>query len=285
MSDGAASAVDAMFGKEGGEQPAEEQAKPSDPNRPEWAPENFWAEGKLDAQALAKSWRDGRAEITRLQQAAKAAPAASEELPESPEGYWKEVDFGPIEQASPKAFASMGGSEGKSTRHFLTVAHRNGIGPERARTMLGEYLSTLEPDVPDTVVMDDAEKLKAAIGGLGPNGPRIADDVHAWLRAQEERQVFNEDQMGVLGTLVRDKAGLSLLYELVRQRQDAGPPAANGVGMIDVASEANDVFELMKQDATWRDPAKRAEVERRFEQLRERGAMKDLLASSGPQVV
>ena len=282
MSDGAASAVDAMFGKEGGEQPAEEQAKPSDPNRPEWAPENFWAEGKLDAQALAKSWRDGRAEITRLQQAAKAAPAGGEELPEAPDGYWKEVDFGAIEKASPKAFASMGGGEGKSTRQFLTVAHRNGIGPEKARTMLGEYLSTLEADVPDSVVMSDADKLKAAIGGLGPNGPRIADDVHAWLRAQEERQVFNEDQMGVLGTLVRDKAGLSLLYELVRQRQDAGPPAANGAGMVDVASEAKDVFEAMKDPMTWRDPNRRADIERRFEALNERGAMKEYLTPSTP---
>ena len=289
---GAAEAIDKLFGggsePEKTETPEQQQTGTPDPSRPDWAPENFWKEGKLDGQAWGKSWKDTRAELTRAQQRVKElekARGSSEEVPEAADAYWKDQAFDELKGKAPKAFTLAGGNEGASVQAFLRTAHANGIGPEKARAMLGSYLEQLEPTLPDTIGQTQEERFKAAVAAQGPNGARIATDTQRWLRAQAEKGAFTENQVSLLGDLVSDGEGLGLLYALIRQRQDAGPPVSDTTGTLDVHSEEQDVWKAMQDPETWKDPEKRRDVERRFAAVRKRGGLADKVNPTNPAMV
>lgn len=270
-----ANAVGALFGKtpapaapEDGSAPEPEGA----PGKPEWLPDAFWtkseAGGQINVEAMAKSWRDTRGSLNAANERVKALEGQGrDEVPTEADGYWGGMDADALAQAAPKAFSAGGGADGVGVKNLMRAMHANGVGPERARAVLRGYYEGMEEALPAELGMSDDDARKAAIGHQGPNGQRIADDVETWLTSRHEAQPFPDEQMEVMGQMVRSGPGLGLLYNLMRQTADSGPPVGRHTVQVDRAARADELKKLMADPANWNSKDGRARIEALFDEV------------------
>ena len=144
---------------------------------------------------------------------------------------------------------------------YLRAAHKAGIPPAKAQEMLGDFFEVHNEHMP-APAPPDAERLAKAKAYLGPNGDKISEDVRIWLTDRAATQAFTEEQIGVLGDMVKSGPGLSTLYSLMRAQMGSGPPT--GTMRIDRHSEEQALRKMMAAD-DWK--SNRAEIERRWTAL------------------
>lgn len=273
--------ISEMFGKggEASQKPADGVQAPQEGSgegtpstgRPEWLSEAFWKAnesgdgGEINVEGLSKSWRDTRASLNTANERIKALEkgSGSEAVPETADEYYGGVDLAELEKASPKAFAATSRSNMEEAKQLLVAAHKNGVGPEKARAILSDYYASLEGLLPDTLLQSEQDRMSAAIKHQGAHGQRVADDVETWLSAKAERGSFNDEQLGVLRSLVQSGPGLSLLYGLMRETQRSGPPVGMGQIRYDRSSLQEEFDKLAKDPDILQDP----KGQRRLEEL------------------
>ena len=271
-----ASPIGAMFGKNETAPAAPAEQANGSAGRPEWLPDNFWQAnesgdgGSVNVEGLAKSWRDTRSALNAANEQLKARQEGADELPEQVESYWQDLDADELAEAFPKAWKASGGAvDSPSIANMMRALHKQGVGVERARAAMRDYFGAQEANLPDSLGQSEQEQLAAAIAHQGAHGQRIADDVETWLSAKHQAGAFNEEQMGVLGQLVRSGPGLGLLYGLMRQGQSSGPPVGrHSTVQIDRAGTQEELDKLMRDPDAYRTPEGRAKIERLFDQTR-----------------
>ena len=243
-------------------QPEPEQTA-QDPTRPDWAPEAFWRDGAVQTEAMAKSWTDTKAELTRTQQALAEAKRTQAELPQRPDEYWNDLDYEALERNAPNAYA-RGGKDSMTIKAFMTSAHAQGIPKEAAQRMASDYYRMMNDVLPEPKTQE--QRLDEAIGGLGPNGKRIAADTTAWLRKEHAAGSFTDEQMAEIGEMVQTSRGLSTLYALSRVRSGGGPPSVPNGQHVDRMSEERDLSRLMADPNALSDD-RRGEIRSRYHAL------------------
>ena len=249
--------------------PAPEPAAGSgtpDPNRPEWVPEPFWDGEKkaVRAEDMAKSWRDTKADHTRLSQEIAELKKGAPQVPEAPDVYWAELDAEALKAAAPNSVHAAGGADGETVKSFMRSAHAHGVPPETARAMLTDYFKGVNPHLP--AQQSAAERMQAAIRHQGPNGQAIANDTQAWLEQKAKGGAFTGESIGVLQQLVQSGPGLSMLYNLMRTSQSSGPPSAAGASIaVDRATEERKLKEMLADPVARK--TKMAEIEARYNAL------------------
>ena len=255
---GAPGDISALFG-EGATHPKGEGTSPPTeaPEPPETyvegrVPKAFYREdGQHDYNGLSKSWFDTRSAYQTAQARIKELEAAAaESAPEAWEAYAAKLDWEAVKARAPNAYLG-GGDENTAAMALLRRLHEQGMPLTKAQAFTEAYYEDLNGLVPER--RSDDERLKAAVGSLGPNGPAIASEVQSWLAGQHARQAFSTDQLEVLKQMTHDGTALSLLQRLARQGASTAPPGA-----------------LPGMETEKVDPAaRRAELERRM------GAMSD----------
>ena len=188
-------------------------------------PKAFYREdGQHDIAGLSKSWFDTRSAYQSAQARIKELEkAAAEGAPEAWEGYAGKLDWDAVAKRAPNAYLG-GGDENTAAMALLRRAHEAGMPLSKAQSFVEGYYEDLNGLVPEH--RPDEERLKDAVGSLGPNGPAIAQEVQGWLESQHAKQPFTEHQLGVLKQMTHDGTALSLLQRLARQGTSAAPPAS-----------------------------------------------------------
>ena len=254
--EGAQGAIGALFGQGtpqpegGGETPPEGQQEAPEGYVEGRVPKAFYREdGNHDYNGLAKSWFDTRSAYQASQARIKELEAAAvSEAPEAWEGYSQKLDWEAVRARAPNAYLG-GGADNEAAMALLRRAHEQGMPLSKAQAFVESYYEDLNGLVPE--VKSDEDRLKAAVGALGPNGPAIAREVQSWLESQHGKQAFTAEQLQVLKQMTHDGTALSLLQRLARQGGSTVPPTS-----------------LPGTGGTQVDPkARRAEIEKRLGEL------------------
>ena len=228
---GAPGDISALFGEGAattprgeGETPPTEAAEAPETYIEGRVPKAFYREdGKHDYNGLSKSWFDTRSAYQTAQARIKELEAAAaESAPEAWEGYSGKFDWDAVGTRAPNAYLG-GDEENRAAMALLRRVHEQGVPLAKAQALVESYYEDLNGLVPER--QSDEDRLKAAVGSLGPNGPAIASEVQAWLAGQHARQAFSTDQLEVLKQMTHDGTALSLLQRLARQGTSTAPPA------------------------------------------------------------
>ena len=254
--EGAQDAIGALFGQnapqgapEGGTPPEGQQEAPESYVAGR-VPKAFYREdGKHDIDGLSKSWFDTRSAYQSAQARIKELEsAAAEGAPEAWEGYSQKLDWDAVAKRAPNAYLG-GGADNQAAMALLKRAHEQGMSLNKAQAFVEAYYEDLNGLVPER--QSDEDRLKAAVGSLGPNGPVIAQEVRTWLESEHSQRAFTQDQLVVLKQMTHDGTAMSLLQRLMRQGGSAPPPNA-----------------LPGSAGTTADPkARKAEIERELGEL------------------
>ena len=225
------------------------EAPPEPGDRPAWAPEQFYKDGAVQTEALANSWRETRAELTRSQQALAEAKKGVPELPETPDEYWDTMDWTKIEAEAPNAFA-VAPADGQDVMDLMSAMHAAGVPREQAQKALeGYYLRSNEHlDPPQTA----DERIKAAIEGQGTLGQQVWKNTLTWVEDRASRGLLDKDEQAVIAHLAQSAPGLKTLHNLIRAQ--GGPPSTAGLsqGAVDRVSEKREVEKLLGDPNTLR---------------------------------
>ena len=271
--DEAAKAVDAMFGAgsaEGGEQGSGEE-KPSSaspdtqlpsadtPDRPSFVPEKFWTAnedgktGKVNLEALTKAYSESESALTRSRQEIAGLTKNRAALPVTPDEYWTDLNQEELAAKAPAAFipSAEGTDPNPAVKSLMTAAHRNGIDKETATKVLGDYFQLIDQSMerPKT----EAELRAEAIGGLGPNGAALAQDVHGWVRSRATAGDFSGPVLAHLAAMSQTAGGLATLAALMRATKGSGAPdlSSHSTVTVDKTSAEQELFDLMGDRDLW----------------------------------
>ena len=254
-------AIGALFGQQQpqgapeGETPAEGQQEAPETYVAGRVPKAFYREdGAHDYEGMTKSWFDTRSALQTAQARVKELEAASAGLaPEQWEAYAKQLDWDAVASRAPNAYLG-GGEENQAAMALLRRVHEQGMPLNKAQAFVEAYYEDLNALVPEH--KSDDERLKAAVGSLGPNGPSIAQEVQRWLETQHSASAFTDGQLAVLRQMTHDGTALSLLQRLARQGGSAAPPTATGLAdtkAVDPKAEQVEVRKLLGtlDEAEW----------------------------------
>ena len=239
--------------------------------RPEWVPENFWTAGtdgagQVNTEAMAKSWNDTRAALTRAQQQVTELSKPREAVPLTPDEYWEGMDYTRLSERAPAAYAG-GEGENPAVKAMLTALHKGGIPPAEARQVTADYFELIDKGMerPKT----QAEARKEAVASLGPNGPRVAADVKAWLGDLAQAGAFGtkEEMEFITASATHGPALLALDAVRRASMKGGGPPSLNGAAAIkpDPKAEEEELYKLLGDPDAW--DQRQHEIRRRFANL------------------
>ncbi|MFM7027824.1 MAG: hypothetical protein ACKOXK_04000, partial [Chakrabartia sp.] len=127
-----------LKGQEGLSDTAPAGIPPSEPQRPEWVPEQFWKEGKVDAEGLAKSYHELRAKMDSGKPADPPAAPANEQAPVGQDGKIAKPDA-PVSQPIQSVIDTVRDeftANGSVTDETLAAAEAAGIPKEIVATYL-----------------------------------------------------------------------------------------------------------------------------------------------------
>ena len=263
----------------GGEDPGSKpQSRPgSDPDRPAWAPEQFWdatAKG-VRTEQLANGFTETKAELTRTQQKLAELEKARGSIPEKPDEYHELMDWTALEQAAPNAFKRHG-KDSAVVKALLNSAHAGGMTREKAHAQLTEIWKAFDSTAAAEAVKPLGERINASVEALGPTGKAVSDRVAAYLTDRTSRGLVTEAEKQAMLELASTPDGLRLAAKLVDSGTPSGPPVANGVGHVDVMREAQEVEKLLGSKEAMSGP-KRAEAYARWRTIQP-NARRDLSA-------
>ena len=243
------------------EKPAAEggEAKPAAAGaRPEWLPEQFWdAEKGANLEALAKSQRDLRAQISR----------GDHKPPEKPDAYaLPAIEGVKVEDLVP--------ADNPLWQAVRTEAHKAGVTQAQLNAVLSPYLAGLaehaKANDPAAREAAQAATLTAELAKLGPNGPALVRDIGGQIKGMVTRGSLSAAEgRELLG--MSTAAGISAMAKLFQL--GGGLPINLDSISSNTASQADLEVQLQKAIAKG-DDAKRAKLLRQLGDLEARGELR-----------
>lgn len=179
-----------------GEAPPTPETPPVDAVKPEWAEEKFWdaATGKVNAEAIAKSYTDLRAEFNNKNND-KPGEAAGDYLSE-------------------EFMAQEGMADMKDDALFNTafeMAQKHGMGIKQAQGFIGDIMGEIASLNGEAAAPVD---MKAELGKLGKNGPQVVTGIKTWVDGLKTEGTLNDEVHAELMKLGSSAAGIKALDTL-----------------------------------------------------------------------
>ena len=208
-------------------------------------------DGSTNQEALLKSWVDTQADRTRLsQRVSEFEKAGREAVPEQYAAYREGFDLDALKEAAPKA-APADATQEQAFEALLQSLHAQGVPMKAAHAAVADWYGKVDGMLPEPMSREDA--MKAAIDAL-PNGDVVATDVQTWLAAKARANAFDEGQLEVIGAMLTNPSGLSLLQRLSRENTTGAPPSVDRrfLGADDGQRKADVKSKLGLDDAAWK---------------------------------
>jgi hypothetical protein len=223
--------------------------------KPDWLPEQFWRDGKIDHEALAKSWKDMRTTVAR----------GEHKPPENPDAYTV-----PAVEGLPEGF--IGGEKDTLWPQLRLAAHAAGVTQRQLDALAKPFLAaaaeaakTAQPLSPEAVkAARDAE-----IEKLGPNARAVIRDVAGWLRGMEARGVLTKPELQALWG-VSSAEGVRALAKL-REAAGEQPIPIDAFASGDMSQA--DAQRLMREGFAKGDQAMIDKARRRLAEMDGRGEL------------
>lgn len=226
--------------------------------KPADLPDQFWngEKGEIRVDALAKSWRDLRAQVSK----------GPEKPPENADAYQL-----PKVEGLPDGFIG-----GKDDTLWLTVrqaAHKAGVSQRQLEALAAPFLSAVAEQMkaadPQQSEEDRRQAAEKEIGTLGPNGRQLVADVGGWLRGMVSTGRFTQDEALALRG-VSTAAGVRALAKL---RELTGEkPIPTDAMQADQATQA-DLQRMLTESYAKNDPELRRKALAGLAELEKRGAL------------
>lgn len=236
---------------------------PGDPapdGRPADIPEQFWKPGEdgqpgtINHEALVKSWKDTRAELKTL----KGSEGA--EVPENPEDY----TFTPPEESDVNYKDLAADDPGMAAAKI--AAKEAGLSPAAFQKFMQTFFENAKDAIPEP--FDEAAELAI----VGKNGAAVNEANARWLKGLIDRGTLSEDEYNEAMLIGATGYGVRFLAKI---RAEATGEKSIPLDTVESAGAMPSKEELYKMQADSRyasDPAYRADVDRKFEQVYGTGA-------------
>lgn len=220
--------------QEGGETLDLNPPQPTEPSpgpaagKPAHIPDKFWVKdpsdptkGTVNTDALIKSYGTAEKALRNLQHRAAELQkkGGGQPAPENVADYLTGYDLEALKTQAPKAF--RGDQDNPILQSFFESAQAAGLSVDIARNMVGEFMGRINNAIPDAKPYEQLHK--EAVGSLGPNGARMANDVSQYLKARHQREAFSKAELQELQHITASPGGISLLWNLTRQGAPSTP--------------------------------------------------------------
>lgn len=226
--------------------------------KPADLPDQFWngEKGEIRVDALAKSWRDLRAQVSK----------GAEKPPESADAYQL-----PKVEGLPEGF--IGGKDDALWPTIRQAAHKAGVSQRQLEALAGPFLSAVAEQMKGADPQQSEEERRQAaekeIGTLGPNGRQLVADLGGWLRGMVSSGRFTQDEALALRG-VSTAAGVRALAKL---RELSGEkPIPTDAMQADQATQA-DLQRMLTEGYAKNDPELRRKALAGLAELEKRGAL------------
>ena len=204
--------------------------------RPENIPEQFWKDGGVDAEAMAKAYSDLRA---KMDSGKHKAPKDGKYSLDAVEG---------VEADDP----ALG--------EFLEIARDEGISQGTFERLTSFYLQTVGAMNEEIVHRRDEELAK-----LGRNADKVIASMDSWLTKMNTAGVLSGAELEAVANASTNATFISALNKILRSYNEPDIPTAE-VGEPD-AMTMDDIAVMMADDKYGVDPAYTRQVERKVYEL------------------
>lgn len=235
--------------------------------RPEWAPQKFYdaEKGDVNVENLANAYTKLEKAHTELRSQKGLANDAPKEATE----YF--ADFTTPEDANRVGDVSK---DDPALQVFSEVLHKHGIGKEMASAMVSEFLTKINPHLPEPI------NTEAEIEKLGPNGKALIGINDAWLTGMFQSGQLSSQELAVAYTLATNAEGIQLLNKF-RVMSGEMPTPRNGDPMGENGLPSVDgYYDMLQSDEYENDESYRNKVDAIGEKLEALGLL-DNIAGKG----
>ena len=205
-------------------------------------PEQFRKDGKLNAEALVKSWKDSRQELKNHQ--GKAPEKADDYKLELPKVSDKEIEV--------------------KNDEFMTAvksaAHKHGLSQEQFQGVMGDALKTLASQLPADI--DPVEELN----NMGEKGQVMVDGVLNWAEKLKNDGILGDDDMREFLVTGATASGVRMLNKLRELSGEKAIPA-NLENIGEGLPSKEELYAMVASDKYQHDPSYREKVDKQFEQV------------------
>lgn len=179
------------------------------PQRPEWAPENFWdaEKGTVNAEAMAKSYSELR----------KAFNERNSDKPgEDVTAYAAEEFFN--EDGTFKSEALSIAKDDPGLQAAYAAAKEAGLGVKQANAFIDKFLGNMQEFLPQSV------DPQAELAKLGENGPSVVSGLKTWVDGMKNNGEIDGDVHAAILELGKTAAGIKALDVLRSKTGELAPP-------------------------------------------------------------
>ena len=226
------------------------------PARPDWCPEQFWdaERGEARAEAMARSWQEFRAKVSR----------GEHKAPADATGYALPKVEGLPEGAIPADDPIWTG--------VREAAHQAGLSQAQLEAVAKPYLEAVRAAMAEADPAVQAQAREAELAKLGPEGKAVAREVRSWLEGMHSRGVLSEAEFRVLKQIGGGSAeGVRALAKLRAKAGECGMPVealdAGGMSMTDAQA-------MMVEGFKRNDQAMVAKARQALEQMQAQGMLR-----------
>ena len=202
--------------------------------KPDWVPDNFWKDDKVDNEAMAKSWSDLRKQIS---QGKHKAPK---------DGVYDAAAFGETPEDDPVR------------SHVMSWAKENQISQAALDTLVGEVVGMNQSSAEEERINIEQER-KA----LGPNAEVRVNSMAKWGTSLVQKGIWGQDDFEEFKVMGGTAKGISALEKLRSSYEGALPIDTTPV---DGAPSKEELYAMVGDAKYQTDPVYRAKVEKAFAQ-------------------
>lgn len=190
-----------------------EDSQPVDaPVRPEWLPENFWKNGNIDSEGMAKSYAELRKAYNQKN---------NDKLGDTVDEYMSAEYF--TEEGNFKAEGLVVPKDDPMLLAAYEAAKDAGLGVKATNDFIAKFMGKAGEMAPPPVDVD------AEIKSLGKNGPHIIQGLKTWIDGMENSGDITADVKAKLVALGSDAAGIKALDFLRSKTGEQGIPTGKAV--------------------------------------------------------
>lgn len=219
------------------------------PVKPDWVLEQHWdaAKGEIKYDAVAKSYKDTRAELMALKAEGKTG---KDKPPESADKY----TF-----TAPEGLPAVIAEDDPVMGAFRESAHKAGLSQAQFDAIAGDVLKTMSASLPPPVSVE-AEKAK-----LGENAEAVMGTVYNWAKKLVDDGIWSQDEFQEIMIMGSTADGVRALNKVREMSGEARIPV--GTKPLDSMPSKEELYAMVGDPKYNTDPAYRKKVEDLFAEV------------------